>query len=232
MTARSQAGSTRGLYLAAQGGHNAESHNHNDVGNFMVYHDGSPVLIDVGVETYTAKTFSGRRYDIWTMQSAYHNLPTINGVMQKDGREFAAKDVRYRADDRIAELAMDIAPAYPKEAGVKSWNRTLRLERGKRVVVRDRFELEKAEAPPTWSFMTVRRPVKAGPGRIALENAEGVRTSSALSLIYDGQRLDAVIEPISLSDGRLRSAWGETICRIILKAKAAIPRGDFIFRIE
>ena len=71
MAARSFEGSTKGLYLAAKGGHNDESHNHNDVGNFIVYADGEPVLIDVGVETYTAKTFSGRRYEIWTMQSAY-----------------------------------------------------------------------------------------------------------------------------------------------------------------
>ncbi len=82
MAARAKEGSTDGLYLAAQGGHNAESHNHNDVGNFIVFAGGQPVIIDVGVETYTAKTFSGSRYDIWTMQSAYHNLPTIGRVMQ------------------------------------------------------------------------------------------------------------------------------------------------------
>ena len=83
----------RGFYLAAKGGHNAESHNHNDVGNFIVYADGRPVLIDAGVGTYTAKTFSPQRYEIWTMQSAYHNLPTINGFLQKDGRQFRAENV-------------------------------------------------------------------------------------------------------------------------------------------
>jgi hypothetical protein len=67
MTARVKAGSAQGLYLAAQGGHNGQSHNHNDVGNFMVYADGMPAIIDVGVETYTSKTFSPQRYDIWTM---------------------------------------------------------------------------------------------------------------------------------------------------------------------
>lgn len=88
MGARSHSDSDKDLYVAAKGGHNAESHNHNDVGNFIVYADGSPLLIDIGVETYTAKTFSSNRYDIWTMQSQYHNLPTINGVQQKDGREY------------------------------------------------------------------------------------------------------------------------------------------------
>ena len=102
MAARIREGSAEGLYLAAQGGHNAESHNHNDVGNFIVYADGEPAIIDVGVETYTAKTFSAQRYDIWTMQSAYHNLPTVNGVMQGAGREFAARDVAYKSDDASA----------------------------------------------------------------------------------------------------------------------------------
>ena len=93
MAARSAPGTGDGLYLSTFGGHNAQSHNHNDVGNFVVYADGKPVLVDVGVEVYTAKTFSARRYEIWTMQSAYHNLPTINGVQQKEGPAFRARDV-------------------------------------------------------------------------------------------------------------------------------------------
>ncbi len=130
MAARRKEGSPEGFYLAAHGGHNAESHNHNDVGNFIVYCDGQPVIIDVGVETYTAKTFSSRRYEIWTMQSAYHNLPTVNGVMQGAGYEFAARDVAYRADDSSAQLSFDIAGAYPPEAGLQTWKRTLRPRSG------------------------------------------------------------------------------------------------------
>ncbi len=60
MVARDAAGRSDGFYLAAKGGHNDESHNHNDIGNFVVFIDGRPVLVDAGVETYTAKTFSNR----------------------------------------------------------------------------------------------------------------------------------------------------------------------------
>ncbi|HBY59795.1 MAG TPA: hypothetical protein DEH78_08215, partial [Solibacterales bacterium] len=95
MAARVKEGATAGFYLAAQGGHNAESHNHNDVGNFIVYLDGKPLLIDVGVESYTSKTFSARRYEIWTMQSSYHNLPAVGGAMQQAGRTFEASGVEY-----------------------------------------------------------------------------------------------------------------------------------------
>ena len=69
MAAREKPGSSEGLYVAAEGGHNAQSHNHNDVGNVIVFADGRPVLVDAGVEEYTSKTFSSRRYEIWTMQS-------------------------------------------------------------------------------------------------------------------------------------------------------------------
>src|SRR5262249_33869136 len=112
MISRQQEGSTDGLYLAAAGGHNSESHNHNDVGNFIVFANGKPAIIDVGVETYSAKTFSAQRYDIWTMQSAFHNCPTIGGVMQKPGRQFAASEITHEVDDKVAQLGINIEHAY------------------------------------------------------------------------------------------------------------------------
>ena len=60
MVARAQGGSTAGLYLAAKGGHNAESHNHNDVGHFIVYADGRPVLIDIGGRDVLAQNLQRR----------------------------------------------------------------------------------------------------------------------------------------------------------------------------
>ena len=81
VTAREKEGSAKGFYFTAKGGSNHEQHNHNDVGSFMLYYDGKPVFIDVGVGTYTRKTFSPERYSIWTMQSNYHNVPLINGTL-------------------------------------------------------------------------------------------------------------------------------------------------------
>ncbi len=98
MTARDEAGSSDGYFVAAKGGHNKESHNHNDVGSFVVYRDGKPLLIDIGVETYTRKTFSPERYTIWTMQSRYHNLlPMFDGVMQAPGKDYAAAECAFAA---------------------------------------------------------------------------------------------------------------------------------------
>ena len=142
MAARDREGSPDGLYVAAWGSHNAQSHNHNDVGNAIVYVDGAPVLVDVGRPTYTAQTFSSKRYEIWAMQSAFHNLPTVNGQMQKDGLAFRATDVVYKATAESAALMMNIAPAYPASAGINEWVRTVQLERGRqrRAVGRVRAE--------------------------------------------------------------------------------------------
>lgn len=85
-----------------------ESHNHNDVGNFIIYADGKPAIIDVGVETDTAKTFSPSRYDIRTMQSQYHNLPIVNGIQQQAGENFRASDVRYAMTDELVEFSLPL----------------------------------------------------------------------------------------------------------------------------
>ena len=231
MTARSVEGSTKGLYLAAKGGHNAESHNHNDVGSFIVYADGEPVLIDVGVETYTAKTFSGRRYEIWTMQSAFHNLPTVNGVMQKDGRAFEAQDVRYRADAARAALDLDITAAYPPEAGIAAWKRRLTLERGKRVIVEDAYSLRKAGGSIDLSFMSRRKPEAAAAGRIDLLPDEG-EPGSPLRLLFDGRAFKARVETIEIKDERLRGSWGDRVYRIVLSGKAPAKTGTVKVRIE
>jgi hypothetical protein len=230
MAARRKERAVEGLYLAAQGGHNAESHNHNDVGNFIVYADGLPVIIDVGVETYSAKTFSSKRYEIWTMQSAYHNLPTIDGVMQKDGREFAASEVEYRADDKAAEISLNIATAYPAEAGIKHWKRTLRLDRiNNQVELQDQYALKKRASEIIFTFMTSLAVTPGAPGELAFIGPSF--PSGRVALLYDARSLTAVTEELPLKDGRLRSAWGEKIYRILVRAQAPPEEGSWLFRI-
>jgi hypothetical protein len=232
MGARSLEGSTQSLYVAAKGGHNAESHNHNDVGNFIVYADGYPAIIDVGVETYTAKTFSSRRYEIWTMQSAFHNLPTINGVMQKNGREFQAKNVSYKAEKERAVFSLDISHAYPEEAKAKFWTRTVTLERGKCVAIRDRHEFEEVRENLQLALMSWRKPVLEKEGKIRLESPVGVDGLMPVFIRYDQNRFRVEFETIHLEDSRLRSSWGDELFRIVLTARQGRLKDEFTIRIE
>jgi len=227
MTAREREGSAEGLFLAAKGGHNAESHNHNDVGQFIVYHDGQPVLVDAGVERYTAKTFSPQRYEIWTMQSAYHNLPTIGGLQQVPGHTRAAAGTHYEMDDSVARLRLDIAPAYPQEARLSRWNRTCELRRGGQaaVLVRDCFELAQA-IPVTLSLMTPREPTLEGDGTLRL------RGDTDVIVTYDADALEAAVESIDIADERLQPAWGGRLYRVLLKSRGPVDSGDWELRVE
>ncbi len=146
--ARDQAGSEKGFFFAAKGGHNAESHNHNDLGTCVLYFNGKPCLIDLGRENYTALTFSSKRYEIWTMQSQYHNLPKINGIDQKEGRQYVATNTTFSADAAKAVFSTDISQAYTEEAGVEKWVRSYRLDRGKKFMVSDQYELSKTGSDP------------------------------------------------------------------------------------
>ena len=221
LTARDAAGSADGFYVAAKGGHNAESHNHNDVGNVIVYVDGKPLIIDAGVGTYTRKTFSAQRYEIWTMQSAYHTLPTIDGVMQLPGRMFAARDAAYTMDDAMAQLALDIAGAYPDAAHLKSWRRTVTLYRGQGVDIMDAYTLEAPAQEITLSALTPCDVDTSVPGTLTLAEAplpDGRRTGAA-KIHYAADKLTVSVEEIPLDDPALARAWGNRLFRILFTAQ-------------
>ncbi|KRF43715.1 hypothetical protein ASG93_01995 [Paenibacillus sp. Soil787] len=217
MTAREQEGSSRGLYLAVKGGHNDESHNHNDIGHFLVYSDGSPFLIDIGVETYTAKTFSLQRYEIWTMKSAYHNVPLVNGIQQQAGSAFKASEVSYRSEDELAQISMNIAGSYPQESGLGTWKRTFNFHRNEEAYIEivDDFELSQETDAIQLNLITPDMPQIENTGTILLRNAAGEQ----LRIDYDGSQLIAYFEEITLTDEKLQVVWGEFLYRITLKAK-------------
>ncbi|WP_217594705.1 heparinase II/III family protein [Cohnella sp. GbtcB17] len=233
MTARQREGSEEGLFLAAKGGHNFESHNHNDVGSFMAFVDGRPLFVDLGTEEYTAQTFGPDRYSLWYLQSQYHNLPTVRGVLQRSGAEYRAKDAIYETedanDDGVSRLSLDIADAYPAEAGIRVWRRTFTLDRAERpqIEIADRFELDNETSDLFYSLMTPCEPLPAADGTIRLEYAPG----RAAVLAFDRDHLEAVVEPISTMASRLIRNWGERMYRIVLREKRPTRSGSRTIRI-
>ena len=218
--ARDKEGTSDGFFFAAKGGHNAESHNHNDLGSCVLYINGKPCLVDIGRETYTAKTFSSRRYEIWTMQSQYHNLPKINGVDQHEGREFVATNSTFKADAKKAVFSTDISKAYPESADVKKWVRTYSLERDKKFVIQDNWELSKvANEPTTLNFVTACKVKEKSPGILMLEG-EGF----TMEMNYNPKVVFHKIEVKEITDSGLKRYWN-TITRIVLEVKNPKSKG-------
>lgn len=224
LVAREEAGTTAGLFLAAKGGHNAESHNHNDVGSFIVGLDGRPVVIDVGVGVYTRQTFGPERYSIWTMRSDFHNLPLIDGQTQQAGREFAARGVRAETAEGYAMLSLDLAGAYPPEAGIRSWQRTLRLERGEqpRVILTDVWDLAAAPGQLALHLMVADTVEEESAGRLRC-----LTPTRPLTIAYALDQFSVRVEPIAIEDARLGAVWGERIYRVILEAREPDAQGEW-----
>lgn len=213
-----------GLFFAAKGGYNDESHNHNDAGSFSLWIKNTPMIIDAGVGTYTRQTFSSERYSIWTMQSEYHNLPMINGVPQKYGRKYKATEVKY--DKSANSFSANIATAYPQEAQVENWTRTYTLK-GKTLRINDNFRLKEAIEKNTLHFMTWGKVDTATPGKVTIE----VNGQKAL-LEYSPALFEATLEPVQLTDPRLSDVWGETIYRLSLKAKQLKTNANYLYTIK
>ena len=199
------------LCLAVKGGDNDDSHNHNDVGSFTIYKDGKPLFIDAGVETYTKKTFSPDRYDIWTMQSRYHNLPSFTDhgreTVQQDGGRYRAEDVRYELGEDVCRISMDIAKAYPDDR-IRSYTRSAVLDKEKSITIRDHYEGDGGTA--VLSLMFCEKP-SIHQNTIRIGDL-GICTVEGASSITS--------EEIPVTDERLKTAWKHSLYRCLVTMEA------------
>lgn len=208
-------------FFAAKGGYNDESHNHNDAGSFSLWVNNMPVIIDAGVGTYTRQTFSSERYTIWTMQSNYHNLPMINGVPQKYGRQYKATEVKATKNS----FSANIATAYPDEAGVKKWIRSYTMK-SDALMISDRFELNEIKKENVINFLSWGDIIiKDGVIEISVNGVKG-------TLKYDTKMFKVKKECVKLTDKKLSSVWGAEVYRLSFIAKEKEQKGCYTFTIS
>ena len=118
---------------------------------------------------------------------------------------------------------------YPKEAGIVSWARSIRLDRGQSMAVSDMFELQKESEAISQSLMT--------PCEVSLAKAGQLRFSypdakANVVVAYEPPQLEVEIETIELKDKKLREMWGPCLRRIVLKAHAPMQRDTWTVRIS
>lgn len=194
--------------LAVKAGDNDDSHNHNDTGSFTLYKNGRPLFVDIGVESYTAKTFSAHRYEIWTMQSCYHNLPTIEGLDQQDGAEYRARDVETAFHETESSVSMELSGAYPLKTCKKHYTRRVFFDKLKcRILLTDTTDAENV----ILNFITYEKPEVT---------ADSIQLSTLARAAFSGAKLLSV-EPLPITDARLQTAWDHVLYRIRLVMTAA-----------
>ncbi len=217
MVAREAAGTSRGLFLAAKGGHNGEHHNHKDVGSVVVAADGVPLLVDAGQPTYTAKTFGPDRYEIRAMQSAWHSVPAPFGLEQGAGREYAAVVLAEPAPDGPT-LELALGPAYGLRPD--AWTRTSSLDRNAgKVVVADRWDLDGARDNGTSDVdiaYLAAGTVRLGQGAVTVlpVGIPGAGGTRGLALRWEPASAVVLVDEWTLDDPLLAGVWGEKLTRL------------------
>ena len=212
----------KGLYVALKGGHNAESHNHNDIGNVIVFADDMPIFIDAGAGGYTKKTFSAERYIIWAMNSDHHNCATVNGLSQGTGKQFASKNSIY--DPQSGKFSIDITNAYPLEAQLSSYIRSTEIINSE-VLIKDRIEFSQ-EGSIIFNYLVRVKPEKIDADSFMIE---GRRVSFDDRLEFSIEALDNQ-EPEVMG---IPKAWEcESLYRIRLSSKEKFQKAEFVLKVK
>lgn len=218
--ARDKGHKSNGFFFAAKGGHNSESHNHNDVGSFVLYYNGKPFMADAGVGTYTRKTFSAQRYEIWNMQSEHHNLPLINGFGQKNGKQYKAENVSFEDNGQKVTFLLNMENAYPAEAFVKEWRRQYDFIRSEGLAITDEYQLGKWTQPTEFRFLTPCEINEIKPGKMELLNG-----TDKLYFYFDARRFEYSINNVPELDARLSRNWPNGLKLFEVKMKNKQKKG-------
>lgn len=189
-----------GTTVAAKAGHNADSHNHNDVGSFELFRNGKILLHDIGSGEYTKDYFSSKRYELFCCSSRGHSLPIINGTYQIEGREHAAREVALTEDG----LHADIAAAYG-DPTLLSLVRDLHFDhKSGALKLTDTYRFSEIPASVTERFITTVEPKIGSDGTVTIRSGE-----ETLKVTYDPATVTPRIgsETETWSTGRKRVSY-------------------------
>jgi len=169
--------------LAAKGGNNGESHNHNDIGSFILHSDGENFLTDLGAGEYTKEYFGPGRYEFFCNSSAGHSVPVIEGEYQKEGSEHHASLIGIETSDLRDKLIIDIAKAY-KNKKLRSLIRHFLFDKSSDCLLelKDEFMFYNLPVSVTERLITLIEPKVMGDGIVRLEGQK-----NHLDIKYDSK---------------------------------------------
>ena len=174
------------LAAALKGGHNAEHHNHNDVGSFVVAVDAGAPILDVGAEVYTNRTFSSKRYESRVLNSYGHSVPLVAGRLQSKGRQACARVLKADFAPAGDTFVLDLKAAYDVPE-LRRLERTFVYSRrgDGALTVTDRVEFASSQTFGT-TLMTLGQWERLSPTSLTIRDGDGaVRVDIEASANFD-----------------------------------------------
>ncbi len=214
------------IAFSAKGGHNAEPHNHNDLGHFIIHLGGENLLADLGAGVYTRQYFSAERYEAWHTGSQGHSVPLINGQTQRASRECAASVLNYERQPNGVVFTLDLTRAYTAadlESFVRAFDWSVEAEaRSATLRLTDTFRFYVPQAALEECFISLHQPI-LGVGTVTW-NGEG----GSITLHFDREQFEPDVESVATQTHRAEAI---TLYRLRLRAlTVAQHRADhFVF---
>lgn len=114
LIARPVANGTCRMAVSVKGGHNAENHNHNDVGSYAVSLGKETMAGDQGGPfSYPGDYFDRNATEKYKIKGSYgHPVPVVDGVMQKNGRQAQGVILEKQFTDTKDVFRIDYTSAY------------------------------------------------------------------------------------------------------------------------
>ena len=147
------------LVVAIKAGHNAENHNQNDIGSFVVHIDGENLLTDPGRGLYSRQYFGPQRYDNIFANSYGHSVPRVAGQLQSPGRQYSGQLFGITDSEHGKCISVEFAQAYPDKL-LHSLHRQICLDEQGQMLLSDSFAysstaIELEEAFISWLPITL-----------------------------------------------------------------------------
>ena len=155
----------KGYSLATKGGNNGESHNHIDVGTFILSRNNKQIIADIGAGPYVDGYHSDKRYTFFHPSAYAHSIPIIDGVPE-DG--IARDDAIVVFDEKTNSASVEFAQAYGKDF-IKSVKREFKFD-SYSLTLTDTFELD-SKGEITERLISLIEP-KIENGKIVIDDTE------------------------------------------------------------
>ena len=149
------ASSPNSVYLIAKGGKPDETHQHLDMGSFIIENQGIRWFDEIGQESYSLPGFwerypTGRRWKYFRNSSFSHNVPIIDNKIQYSRSQTIIE--RYQNDTDNPFVIFDLDSAYVHQ--IESVKRGIKLLDTSVILLQDEFTISKSGQQITESFLT------------------------------------------------------------------------------
>lgn len=142
--------------FSVKGGNNGESHNHIDVGTFIIARNNKQIIADIGAGPYKEGYHTEKRYTFFNPSAYAHSIPIFNGIGEDSKRR---DDVFVEYDWKNKRAYLDITNGYGVDFLEKA-ERVFEFEENK-ITLKDRFAFTE-KVKTTERFISIIEPKITG----------------------------------------------------------------------